>query len=262
MSRFLLITLICLVASQQVWANGLCGDSELDLCDNVASQQVWANGLCGGSELDLCGNTEGSKCGDPELDLCDDNRDSQCQDSELDLCDNKDGDDTTPTLQIHMFEGASCAKATSPATKSIEMNKCTSIDMATVKITEKDANSIYLMLGETGCSDGEGTWGTGKFLDCKKDVSECCEVSVDEGGAIMFSYKVGPPASLSPMPAAAPTPVPMPVPVPVPAPTPSPTPTPNPQDTETAADTAHDQTSAVLLASAGMGVGALLLHAP
>lgn len=151
-------------------------------------------------------------------------------------------------VQIHMFEGASCANASDPLTKSVtkslEMNKCTSIEGLTVKVTEKDASSVYLMMGQTeGCSDGEGTWGTGNNLDCKNDASECCDVS--QGGSIMFSYKIGPPASPP-----SPAPVPTPVPTPVPAPT-----------SLEQADIGNGQAPGVLIASAVAGLGALILDA-
>jgi len=222
----------------------------------VACHQVWATGHlhCDDDELDLCdsdddghghGNDHGStgQCDDPELDLCEDKA---------------DGEASSGSIQLHTFEGAGCAKPNDPPSMAIEMNKCTSIDSMTAKMTEKDADTIYLMLGESGCSDGEGVWGTGHALDCKKDGSECCDVSMDGGGTIDVSYKVVAPTPMPPTPS--PTPAPQAkVVAPTPMP-PTPSPTPAPQATE-AADSANGQVSAALLASALGGLGTLLLNA-
>jgi len=188
----------------------------------AASQQVWAGGHlhCDEDEMDLCDNDTG---------------DGHDHDH-----DHKDDHGSTgKSFKVHMFEGGGCA--TAEGHMAMEINKCTSMDSIIGKMVEKDASTIYMMLGAAGCTEGAGEWGTGHALDCKNDGSECCNLSMDGGNTIMASYKVEAPA-----------------PTPTPAATPSPTPAPAAPE---AADTASGQAPAVLLASAVAGVGALLLEA-
>lgn len=241
----------------------------------AAFQQGWANGHCDADEMDLCGDEHAAPMPTPKpsgsgTNMCD-------EDPDMDLCEDKAPVASSKSMTLHMFEGGGCAKATNPPTSVLELNKCGALDSLKVKLVSKDDNTIYFMMGESGCTDGAGAWGTGTKHHCQTDKSACCEVESD--GVVQMSYMVESSGhdddhdhdheTPSPMPAPMPSPMPSPMPAPMPAaasptsPTPaasSPSSAPTPAVNNEASDTANGQAPALILMLA-CTVGARLLSA-
>jgi len=239
----------------------------------AAFQQGWANGHCDADELDLCEDDHEAPMPTPKpsgsgTNMCD-------EDPDMDLCEDKAPVASSKSMTIHMFEGGGCAKASNPPTSVLELNKCGALGSSKAKLVSKDDKTISLMMGESGCTDGDGAWGTAIKSDCQNDKSECCEVEFD--GVVQFSYMVESSGhdddhdhdheTPSPMPAPMPSPMPAPMPSPMPSPMPAPMPaaaaptSPTPAaNNEQASDTANGQAPALILMLA-CTVGARLLSA-